>query len=166
MNQTAIFSQLETLLPIAADWASSQERRILTEGVPLSDAQADDARSIGVRQPQRVRLLKMDVIPHPPNPILEAAVASLLARTPRGLTLQYGIFVRSDCWEDRFIVAHELAHTAQYERLGGFVPFLRRYLLECVTVGYLESSLEQEATILAARVCASARKPMGNQVKA
>ncbi len=153
MNQTAIFSQLKTLLPLAADWGSAQEKRILREGVPLSASQANDAREIGVREPHRVRLLKVDAIPTPTNPILAVAVTTLLAGTPRGLTLQYGIFVRSDCWGKRFIVAHELAHTAQYERLGGFVPFLRRYLLECATVGYSASSLEQEARALAGQVC-------------
>ena len=155
MDQTAIFSKLETLLPLAADWAADQEQRILQEGIPLSEEEANDAQQIGVREPNRVRLLKVDAIPTPTNPILEAAVAALLARTPRGLTLQYGIYVRSDCWGNRFIVAHELAHTAQYERLGGVVPFLRRYLSECATVGYSASPLEREATALAGRVCGS-----------
>ena len=154
MNQTGISSQLEALLPVAAEWAAAEEKRILGQGIPLSGAQANDARTLGVRAPERVRLLKVEAIPDPPNPILARAVASLLARAPRGLTFQYGIFVRSDCWGDRFIVAHELAHTAQYERLGGFVPFLRRYLLECVTAGYPGSSLEQEAMRLAEQVCA------------
>ncbi len=62
-----------------------------------------------------------------------------------GLTLRYGIFVRSDCWGDRNLVAHELAHTAQYERLGGIEAFLRQYLFECLTIGYPEAPMEQEA---------------------
>jgi hypothetical protein len=36
-------------------------------------------------------------------------------------------------------------HTAQYERLGGIEPFLRQYLRECLTIGYPEAPLEQEA---------------------
>jgi hypothetical protein len=43
------------------------------------------------------------------------------------------------------LVVHELAHTAQYERLGGFHPFLSAYLGECLTVGYPNGPLEQEA---------------------
>lgn len=36
-------------------------------------------------------------------------------------------------------------HTMQYERMGGFAPFLRQYLGECPDVGYLNSPLEREA---------------------
>jgi hypothetical protein len=62
------------------------------------------------------------------------------------MSLRYGIFIRSDCWGDRQLVIHELAHTAQYERLGGIWPFLKLYLSEClVTPGYPFGPLEQEA---------------------
>jgi hypothetical protein len=54
--------------------------------------------------------------------------------------------VRSDFRGDRRLVIHELAHTRQYERLGGIRPFLREYLYEClVTPGYPFGPLEQEA---------------------
>jgi hypothetical protein len=62
-----------------------------------------------------------------------------------GLTLRYGILVRHDWWRDRRLVAHELAHVAQYERLGGIAPFLRVYLRECLIEGYPAGALEQEA---------------------
>ena len=75
-----------------------------------------------------------------------------LTPATRGLALQYGIFIRSDCWRERTLIAHELVHTAQYERLGGILPFLRKYLFECVTIGYPEAPLEQEAIIQSARL--------------
>jgi hypothetical protein len=77
----------------------------------------------------------------------------LLPSDPSGLTLQYGIFVRGDCRQDRHLVVHELVHTAQYERLGGILRFLRDYLFECATLGYGEAPLEQEAVEVAARIC-------------
>jgi len=44
------------------------------------------------------------------------------------------------------LVVHELAHTWQYERLGGLRPFLKQYLYEClVAPGYPFGHLEQEA---------------------
>jgi hypothetical protein len=67
--------------------------------------------------------------------------------------LRYGIFIRSDCRGNRALVVHELAHTAQYERLGGFEPFLRQYLFECLTIGYPEAPIEQDAVAIATRVC-------------
>ena len=56
------------------------------------------------------------------------------------------------------MVIHELGHTAQYERLGGFEPFLRRYLFECLTIGYPEAPMEQEVIELTARICGSQRQ--------
>jgi hypothetical protein len=66
-----------------------------------------------------------------------------------------GIFVRVNCWGQRRRIVHELVHTAQYERLGGFEGFLRPYLLECITPpGYPYGPMEQEAINTAARLCA------------
>ncbi|HRJ72181.1 MAG TPA: hypothetical protein PLS03_08140 [Terrimicrobiaceae bacterium] len=50
------------------------------------------------------------------------------------------------------MIAHECVHTAQYERLGGFRPFLRQYLEECLAVGYDESPLELEAMMTSQRI--------------
>ena len=146
--------QFEQLLPLATEWATEQEQRILREGVPLSELEMADAKTIGVREPERVRLLQVDEIPVPAHPILKAAYAAInfLAPKPRGLTVRYGIFVRSDCRQDRHLLLHELAHTAQYEKLGGIAAFLRRYLLECRTIGYRQAPMEQEAIALAQRL--------------
>jgi hypothetical protein len=57
-------------------------------------------------------------------------------------------------WGDRRLVAHELAHTMQYERLGSVRAFLRQYLVECLTTGYAGAALELEA-IEAAAMCSS-----------
>jgi hypothetical protein len=51
------------------------------------------------------------------------------------------------------IVVHELAHVAQYERLGGILSFLRKYLFECLTMGYVASPLELEAIAATAGIC-------------
>jgi len=69
------------------------------------------------------------------------------------MTLRYGIFIRSDCWGDRRLVVHELAHTAQYERLGGIGAFLKAFLKECLTVGHASSPLEREAVTRAKEIC-------------
>ena len=131
MNQESVLSQFEMLLPLAVTWATEQEQKILRDGVPLSEKEVDDARSVGVREPERIRLLQVKTIPRPSQPQLKAACDTIDFLTPatRGLTLGCGIFIRSNCWGDRLLVVHELAHVAQYERLGGILPFLRKYLL-------------------------------------
>jgi hypothetical protein len=135
------------LLPLACQWAKEQEHNILREGVALTTSQIAEARMIGVQQPERVRLRVVEEIPSPNSPILRAAAeqAGLLSPFTIGLTLRYGIFIHADHWGERRLVVHELAHTAQYERLGGFHPFLTAYLDECLTVGYPNGPLEQEA---------------------
>ncbi len=128
-GQTPI-DQLEELTALAANWAAEQERRVLCEGVPLSERELADAKIIGVRYPERVRLLRVEAVPVPAHPMLAAAAASIhfLTSAPRGLALEYGIFVRSDHWRDRALIAHELVHTAQFQRLGGILPFLQTYI--------------------------------------
>ena len=151
-----MLEQIDQLLPLAAQWATEQERRVLCQGVPLSKEELADARAIGVRNPERVRLLRVDSIPVPAHPMLRAAAASInfITSAPSGLALDYGIFVRADHWRDRELIAHELAHTAQYQRLGGILPFLQTYLGQCATVGYDQAPLELEASEAASRICA------------
>lgn len=154
MELRSLAAQFELLLPRATEWAAEQEQRILRDGVPLSDAEASDARKAGVKHPEQVRLLQVDAIPSPTDPMLKAActAANFVPESPRGLTIGRGVFVRSDYWGNRALLVHEFVHTAQYERLGGIEPFLRRYLYECATVGYSNSMMENEAAATAARI--------------
>ena len=148
--------EFKVLVPLACAWAVEQEGIILRDGVPLSPAQATDARSIDVAHPEKIRLLKVARIPIPENPALRDAASAIQLISPRtgGLTLRYGTFIRADYWDDRRLVFHELVHTLQYERLGGFQEFLRQYLFECITVGYPAAPMEQEAVSTTARLCA------------
>jgi len=156
MDRQSFAGQFTTLLPLAVEWAAEQEQWILREGVPLSQQELADAQAAGVQEPQCVRLLKVESIPSPAHPILRAAceATNIVPSAPRGLTVRYGIFLRADCWRDRTIIAHELVHTAQYERLGGILPFLSQYLQQCATIGYSQAPMEGEAIEIATRVCA------------
>ncbi len=140
-------SALKLLLPLACKWAEEQESLILRDGVGLTDAQVRDGQRIGIKSPERVRLRVVNEIPTPTNPLLRAAgeQTGLISPFTIGLTLRYGIFIRADHGGERRLVIHELTHTAQYERLGGFIGFLSAYLDECLTVGYPNGPLEQEA---------------------
>lgn len=154
MRALITLEQFRMLLPLASEWAAEEERRIILTGEVLSASQLADAREVGVSHPERVRLLHVPEIPMPEHPALRQAAELTQLISPRtaGLTLRYGIFVRSDHRSDRRLIAHELAHTAQYERLGGFDPFLRKYLWECIDIGYPEAPMEQEAVTAAARI--------------
>src|SRR5438874_10671881 len=102
--------QFEVLLPLACQWATEQEEHILANGEPLSPAQLADARLVGVSHPERIRLLYVPAIPIPEHPTLRAAAQAteFITGITRGLTLRYGIFIRSGCRGDRALVVHEL----------------------------------------------------------
>ena len=149
--------QFEAVLPLAVAWAEEQETRIVRSGVGLTEPQLADARQLGMRFPERVRLLRVSEIPLPVHPVLAAAAAmtNLISPFTAGMTLRYGIFIRDDCWGRRLLVAHELVHVSQYERLGGLEEFLRPYLMECLTPsGYPHGLLETEADVLSKKLCA------------
>ena len=149
-------TQLTALLPSAAEWAKQMENIILAQGEVLSAVSLADARSIGVQSPERVRVVAVERMPLPDDPVLQnAAIATgLLSPSTAGLSLRYGILIRIDAWNNRHLIAHELVHTLQYERLGGFSQFLEKYLLECITPpGYPHGPLESEAAFRSAEVC-------------
>lgn len=142
------------ILPFISRWITASERRILAKGVPLNEQSLADAHTIGVQHPKQVRLLKVREVPLPAGPLIK--LATYLSGSPgdrtAGLTARYGIFIHEAYWGDRRLIAHELAHTAQYERLGGIRPFLRRYLTECLIHGYAGAPLEHEAIAAAAEI--------------
>ncbi len=147
--------QFALLLPLACTWAEEQERLILQNDVALSATELADAKRIGLSRPEQVRVQAVETIPMPQNPALKMAAQAtgLLSPLTAGLTLRYGIFIRVDCWGQRRILVHELAHVTQYERLGGFEPFLRQYLQECLTFGYPGAPLELEAVSVEREIC-------------
>ncbi len=142
------------LLPFVTWWIEVQERRILVQGELLDARGLADARRIGVTNPERVRLLRVRAVPVPGGPLVDFCGRWTGGPVGRiaGLTARYGIFIRADVWGDRRLIAHELAHTAQYERLGGIRSFLRQYLTECLTTGYACAALELEAVEAAAGI--------------
>jgi hypothetical protein len=148
-------NQFIFVLPLASEWAEAKEKVALNNGVPLSNAWIEDAKRVGVVHPERVRIFEVPQIPLPKHPILKAAAESIRLITPDsvGLTVRYGIFIHSDFSGDRRLILHELVHTSQYERLGGFLPFFRKYLLELLNIGYPEAPLEQEARRTAEQIC-------------
>ena len=120
----------------------------------MSAAQKFDAGALGVRQPERVRLLCVPLIETFEHPLLRpiGAIPDRFLTPARGLTLRYGILLRDDGWEDRELIAHELAHVAQYERIGGICRFLDAYFRECLDPGYPLGPLEREAILAAANL--------------
>jgi len=165
---TPLLKALPLFLPFAVKWAKRQEERILLAGVPLSEPHLSDAALIGVMHPKKIRLLKVDQIPTPDSQFLRwaAMLTGLISPDTAGMTVRYGIFIRGDYWDDRRLIAHECVHTAQYERFGGFTEFLRRYLHECLEIGYPAAPLEREAILKSEEIDAWSNLGRGDRVRA
>jgi len=132
---------------LACKWAQIQEQTILKNGTPLSPQHIPDAINAGVAYPDKIRILLVTAIPVPDHPLLREACAQTQLISPQtaGLTLGYGIFIRSDCAKNHEIYAHEFVHVMQHESWGGISQFLQRYLFEVITTGYPSAPMEQEA---------------------
>lgn len=138
--------EIQRLLPKAIEWAQQQERVAKYRGSPLSEDLISVARDVGVQQPEKVRIVALDSLPHPDDPSLRAAANTmgLLGPTMMGLTLGYAIFVLREHNTVR-LLSHELRHVHQYEQSGGIAEFLPVYISEILYYGYQQSPLEIDA---------------------
>ena len=143
------------LFQIAVQWAHDQEKFILENGIELTTDLKIDAYQIGVKEIEKVRLLKVDKIPMPSDPRLSSVLDDirLLNNSTIGTSYRYGILIKSDHWLKRKLVVHELVHTMQYERFGSIEAFLKQYIAECIDPGYPMGALEQEAWRIEDEVC-------------
>ncbi len=145
---------LPAFVAVATRWVKWHERRILKHGVPLTPESLADAVRMGVAEPEKIRLMQVDSIP-----VLNGRLVKLLAsRIPEisantvGLTLGFGIYIRSPWWSDRHLIAHECVHSGQYERCGSVAAFLTAYFTQCIEDGYPAAAMEQEAIIRSAKL--------------
>lgn len=141
------YKAYEKLFPLACNWVEEQEALILKKGISLNANQKIDAHLIGIKDIEKVRLLKVERMPTPDNSKLEEAMKTTGLSSPNtiGTAYRYGVYIRADFWENRKLIIHELTHTMQYEKLGSIEVFLKQYLVECFTLGYPNGDLEKEA---------------------
>jgi len=139
-------SLVGALLPRAVAWAEPQSEQIRRFGEPLTEEELGLARRMGVANPGRIRVLTVEEVPRPEDPDLLAFAESIgfLDQEPNGLTLGYGIFIRSGTRANR-LISHECRHVFQYEQLRSIENFLRAYLSQVVQFGYWQAPLEQDA---------------------
>lgn len=137
---------LPELTPKATAWAIEQSREIQLHGQPLNALGLELAQRVGVSRPELVKILYVNELPIPTEPLLRevALQAGLLGPGMVGLTLGYGIFIVKGHADTR-LVSHELRHVQQYEMLGGIDKFIPVYLAQIANIGYDNAPLEQDA---------------------
>lgn len=133
--------------PNAVSWVTEMERAILERGQPLLPENRKDAELIGIKRVDDVRVIVLHSIPLPGDPGLRqlASQTGLITERTIGMTFGHGVVLKNGAY-DRRLIAHELTHILQYERLGGIEPFLKEYVKEVAfSPGYPNGPLEQEA---------------------
>jgi hypothetical protein len=138
---------LPAIMPAAVAWAERMALEIARFGSPLNEAGTRVARKVGVVRVERVRILEVDVIPLPDDPVLLQVVrlGDFVGDDTNGLALGYGIFIRKGRVGER-LIAHELRHVYQYEQAGSIADFLPQYLMDVAKCGYQNSRFEIDAS--------------------
>ena len=137
---------LPILLPEAIRWVESRSSKILSSGQPLTSAGIKVARSIGVLDPEKIRVELVESLPLPDGQMLRdvALQTGLLGPAMVGVTFGHGIYARTD-YLTNMLLAHECRHVFQYESAGSIAAFLPVYLQQIVEFGYFECPFEVDA---------------------
>ncbi len=132
-----IQAKINALVPLALKWYGEVEESLYQKGRSLTEAEKKQAIELGVRNPQRIRVLILEKFPEPKNQIANHYFEG--ARTMGNI-----ILIKPQYKDNSVILCHELVHIAQIDRMG-LKQFLKRYALEREILGYSRSLLENEA---------------------
>jgi len=137
---------LPKLLPQAIEWVELRYAEILSRGKPLTTSGIRVAHSIGVLDPEKIRVELVESLPLPDDQTLRdvALQTGLLGPDMAGVTFGHGIYACTDHVTNR-LLAHECRHVFQYEDAGSIAAFLPVYLQDIVECGYFESPFEADA---------------------
>lgn len=136
--------EFDELVIKATAWAKAQCDAALESGLPLGADGIKIAHQVGVKAPERVRIQWVTRLPAPTDPVFQPLLEATQIADMAGLTLGYAIFLVKE-HTDAKLIAHELRHVHQYERLGGIDGFMPIYLAQVAEVGYFNAPLEQDA---------------------
>ena len=132
------------------NWAKATEAEGQERGVPLTPEQLELAVQLGIKHPEKVRLVFVDVVPFPIHDAQMRDAATQMGFIGPGVinnaqAFGYTIWVRKDFVLDRPSLAHELVHVEQIERSASFGSYAKAYMLELLNFGHEKMPLELEA---------------------
>ena len=138
---------LPLIIPKAIAWAEVQYAAIAAAGMPPDAALLSLAASVGVAQPERIRLLEVGQLPLPEDLELRHAAIEmrLLGPSMPGITFGYGVLVCRGHMNDVRFLSHEFRHVHQYEEAGSIAAFIPTYLQQVVASGYHNAAFEADA---------------------
>lgn len=150
------FTSLLTLLitPFASWWLYHHEKKILRLGIALTPVQLNWAKQLHISQPEKIRVLVVERMPSPVPYSLEKFMQrhGFPVGNAAGMCMRYGIYLVDKYAHRDCLLAHELVHTHQFQRLGSIHKFLYHYLYQTLLLGYANAPMEAEANTKAKQV--------------
>lgn len=131
-------------------WANIIEAEGQQLGMPLTSNQIELASDIGIKRPEKVRIIFVDDVPFPKENEDMREMGEALGFIGSGVinnaqAFGYTIWVRNGYTLDRPSLAHELVHVMQIERKGDFGAFVKQYMMQLLKHGHMDMPLEIEA---------------------
>ena len=107
-----VIQKVARFSPPTVAWIESVEKDFETAGRPLTPAEIQMATEIGLKEPERIRVVVAKTFPLPDDPPLRALLTSygLGSRSEGGRTMGAVIFLKPRYQKDRSILAHEMVH--------------------------------------------------------
>ena len=141
-----VAKQLDELLPAATIWLNGVGEALGATARKLTPDERHIASEAGVVEVERVRVALVEEMPMSENEPLRSAALQLgfANKTLAGGTIDHLIWLNRKHAQNRALLAHELVHIAQQERMSQ-PAFLRRYFTELAIMGYKRSPIEAEA---------------------
>ena len=141
-----LLAKIDHLLPRALNWLETVEKDYHRQGRSLSLQEIAVAHRIGVARPEEVRVVVLETFSMPTDSELraEAQRFGYVGQREGGRTVGYVVMLKPQVAQNATVLAHELVHISQVDRLGR-KGLLRRYFIEMAVVGYARSPLELEA---------------------
>ena len=138
-------AEIKTYIQTAIAFAQHNEVIALEKGIRLTLSEQNIANKIGIKDVDKIRILYVDKFPFPEDEKLAefARTTGLDSPFVEGFTYGYAIYIKNGAYS-RELIAHELIHVQQYEKLG-IEKFMSRYLIELAMMGYRNAPLEVEA---------------------
>lgn len=132
-----------------AEWAEKIDTEGLQVGHPLDQKHLDIAKEIGIKNPEKIRLVYVDEVPFPRENSLLKFIGETAGLIGDGIVnnaqvFGYSIYIRKGFQMDTPKLAHELVHVLQVER-ASFKDVLSGHLLGVLEHGYEDSPIEAEA---------------------
>lgn len=148
----AVFYQdivTKILLPQYIEWGYKTEAKGLKLGNPLDEEGLELARDIGVKSPEKIRIVYVDVVPFPYENFALKMLGESLGFIGENIVNEaqafgYSIYVRKGYELDKAKLAHEIVHVLQIER-SNFADITLQHLSDLAQYGYAKAPLEIEA---------------------